>query len=124
VRESHPLDTCGFVWAHPHVRIRPNGAPGEGLLCVFDLNFELERIDVLRASIELLRHLDWQHSAVELSVKGRLSDGVAARDTRTSGRLADQYANEMQKVDVVACEVMNPLEGCQGWRSRAVASPA
>ena len=81
----------------------------------FELDFESERINVLRALVEFVGHLHGKHSAVEQSVKRCLRNVVAARHARTSARLADQLPNRMQEVDVVIGKVVDPLECWQRW---------
>src|SRR5438874_11394125 len=73
-----------------------------------------------RPFVELARHLDGEGPAVQQSVKGGLGDVVAARDARTSARLAHQFSHWMEKVDVVTSQVVDALEGCQRWPLQAV----
>ena len=99
----------------PHVRIRPNGTGRKGALGGFELDFEAIRVELFRACLELMRHLDREHSAVQQSVIGRLSNVMAAHDARTVSRLADQLPNGMEEVDVVPRQIVNALERRQGW---------
>ena len=61
-----------------------------------------------------------ESTAVHKSVKRRLGELVTACDAQTSARLAHQLPHGMQEVDVVARQVMDPLERGQGWPLQAV----
>ena len=82
----------------PHVRIRPNGATGQRALRVFELDFQSERVNVFGPFLELVGHLDGEHSAVQQPVKRCLGEVVAKRYPWTGARLTDQLTNGMQKL--------------------------
>ena len=66
------------------------------------------------------RRLDGEGSAVQQSVKGCLGDVVAPGDARTTACLTHELANGMQEVDVVAGQVVDPLERGQRWPLQSV----
>ena len=123
LRDASRMNPTFGSWL-PHVRIRPSGSSGKGALGGFELDLESNGVDVRRTGFELSGHLEGQHAAVDKTVKGCCGSIIAAPDSGTVAGLAHAAsAHRVQEIDIVAGEVVHPLQRGKGCQLRTGRSP-
>src|ERR1700687_3851340 len=93
-----------------------DGAFGEGTLSGFELQFETEWMDRGPADGQLALRLARQDTAGQQATVWRLSRVVAAGDASAAADLLGEFAHRVQKVHIVASQLVDPLKGGQRGR--------
>jgi hypothetical protein len=92
----------GSIGLAPSTQLRAD-APRSGAVSAYVLN--------------VLRHGSQSSAVNQLLAAAKViaTSSVAAGNSRTASGLAHQFSNRLEKVDVVAGQVVDPLEGGECW---------
>ena len=98
----------------------PYGSVGEGALCRFELQLEVEWVEASRSTSQLACCCLGQDSAGHQASIGCLGRVIAACDAGSAADLLGEFADRVEEIDVVASEVVHTLQCGQGWRLQAL----